>query len=110
MQPMIPVVEEVLVCSDLVMDLAGHRVRRGSREVRLGPTEFRLLHLFMQHPGRVFSREQLRRDIWGHDIHVEPRTIDVHIGRLRRALNGDGGIDPIRTVRSAGYMLVRQAG
>jgi two-component system phosphate regulon response regulator PhoB len=90
---------------DLVIDRAAHRVRRGPREVRLGPTEFRLLDYLMQHPGRVFSREQLLDAVWGSDVYVEARTVDVHIGRLRKALNeGDEG-DPIRTVRSAGYSL-----
>jgi two-component system phosphate regulon response regulator PhoB len=83
-------------------------VRRGGRDVHLGPTEFRLLRHFMQHPGRVFSREQLLDVVWGHDVYVEPRTVDVHIRRLRKALN-DGCAEPvtdlIRTVRSAGYAL-----
>jgi two-component system phosphate regulon response regulator PhoB len=73
--------------------------------VHLGPTEFRLLDYFMQHPGRVFSREQLLDAVWGSDVYVETRTVDVHIGRLRRALNIKGDEDPIRTVRSAGYSL-----
>jgi two-component system phosphate regulon response regulator PhoB len=80
-------------------------VRRGAHEVHLGPTEFRLLDYFMQHPGRVFSREQLLDAVWGSDVYVETRTVDVHIGRLRRALNVEGVDDPIRTVRSAGYSL-----
>ena len=87
------------------VDRAAHRVRRGERDVHLGPTEFRLLDHLIQHPGRVFSREQLLDAIWGSDVYVEARTVDVHIGRLRKALNEDGEHDPIRTVRSAGYAL-----
>jgi two-component system phosphate regulon response regulator PhoB len=90
---------------DLVIDRAAHRVKRGAREVHLGPTEFRLLDYLMQHPGRVFSREQLLDAVWGSDVYVEARTVDVHIGRLRKALNEGAGDDPIRTVRSAGYSL-----
>ncbi|WP_368414977.1 phosphate regulon transcriptional regulator PhoB [Falsiroseomonas sp.] len=90
---------------DIVMDQDAHRVTRGGRALHLGPTEYRLLEFFMQHPGRVFSREQLLDAVWGRDIHVEPRTVDVHIRRLRKAVNGDGDIDVIRTVRSAGYAL-----
>ena len=82
-----------------------HRVRRGTREVHLGPTEFRLLDHLMQHPGRVFSREQLLDAVWGSDVYVEVRTVDVHIGRLRKALIDGAEADPIRTVRSAGYSL-----
>ena len=94
---------------DLVIDRAAHRVRRGEREVRLGPTEFRLLDYLMQHPGRVFSREQLLDAVWGSDVYVEARTVDVHIGRLRKALNDGFEDDPIRTVRSAGYSLETEA-
>lgn len=90
---------------DIVIDRVAHRVRRGGREVHLGPTEFRLLDYLMQHPGRVFSREQLLDAVWGSDVYVEARTVDVHIGRLRKALNQDVETDPIRTVRSAGYSL-----
>jgi two-component system phosphate regulon response regulator PhoB len=90
---------------DIMIDRVAHRVRRGQSEVHLGPTEFRLLDYFMQHPGRVFSREQLLDAVWGSDVYVETRTVDVHIGRLRRALNCVGESDPIRTVRSAGYSL-----
>ena len=90
---------------DIVMDQDAHRVTRGGRALHLGPTEYRLLEFFMQHPGRVFSREQLLDAVWGRDIHVEPRTVDVHIRRLRKAVNGDGDVDVIRTVRSAGYAL-----
>jgi len=97
--------EETLRFDDLVMDLAGHRVRRAGRDIHLGPTEFRLLRHFLQHPGRVFSREQLLNMVWGHDVYVEPRTVDVHIRRLRKALNDETDSDLIRTVRSAGYAL-----
>ena len=90
---------------DITIDRVAHRVRRGAREVHLGPTEFRLLDYLMQHPGRVFSREQLLDAVWGSDVYVEARTVDVHIGRLRKALNQDIENDPIRTVRSAGYSL-----
>ena len=95
--------EEVLSRGDLSMDLARHQVRRGDRQVQLGPTEFRLLRHFLEHPGRVFSREQLLDAAWGRDAYVEQRTVDVHIRRLRKALNAAGEEDPIRTVRSAGY-------
>jgi two-component system phosphate regulon response regulator PhoB len=87
------------------MDLASHRVRRDGREVHLGPTEFRLLRYLLEHPGRVFSREQLLNGVWGRDVYVEPRTVDVHIRRLRKALTGPEETDLIRTVRSAGYSL-----
>ena len=97
--------EDKLRHGDLTIDRVAHRVKRGAEDVRLGPTEFRLLDHFMQHPGRVFSREQLLDAVWGSDVYVETRTVDVHIGRLRRALNRDGLDDPIRTVRSAGYSL-----
>ena len=79
------------------------RVRRANRDIHLGPTEYRLLDQLMQHPGRVFSREQLLDSVWGSDVYVEARTVDVHVGRLRKALNEPGEKDPIRTVRSAGY-------
>jgi two-component system, OmpR family, phosphate regulon response regulator PhoB len=87
------------------MDTAAHKVLRQGKAVPLGPTEFRLLRHFMEHPGRVFSREQLLDAVWGHDVYVELRTVDVHIRRLRKALNIDGLPDVIRTVRSAGYAL-----
>ena len=91
--------------ADIVIDRVAHRVRRAGQEVHLGPTEFRLLDHLMQHPGRVFSREQLLDAVWGSDVYVEARTVDVHVGRLRKALNAHGTQDPIRTVRSAGYSL-----
>jgi two-component system phosphate regulon response regulator PhoB len=90
---------------DIVIDRVAHRVRRAGEDIHLGPTEFRLLDYFMQHPGRVFSREQLLNAVWGSDVYVETRTVDVHIGRLRRALGRGVERDPIRTVRSAGYSL-----
>jgi two-component system, OmpR family, phosphate regulon response regulator PhoB len=90
---------------DIVIDRVAHRVRRSGQEIHLGPTEFRLLDHLMQHPGRVFSREQLLDAVWGSDVYVEARTVDVHVGRLRKALNVDGTVNPIRTVRSAGYSL-----
>jgi two-component system phosphate regulon response regulator PhoB len=97
--------EDCVRHGDITIDRVAHRVRRGDTEVHLGPTEFRLLDHFMQYPGRVFSREQLLDAVWGSDVYVETRTVDVHIGRLRRALNGSRQDDPIRTVRSAGYSL-----
>ena len=97
--------EEVLTCGDLVMDLASHRVMRGGRAVHLGPTEYRLLRYFLEHQGRVLSRDQLLDQVWGRDIFVEQRTVDVHIRRLRKALNGPKEADIIRTVRSAGYAI-----
>ena len=97
--------EGLLVVGDIEMDLASFRVRRAGTEVHLGPTEFRLLRHFMASPGRVFSREQLLNRVWGHDAPIEPRTVDVHIRRLRQAINVGGAPDLIRTVRSAGYSL-----
>jgi two-component system phosphate regulon response regulator PhoB len=98
--------EETLRYADVVMDLAAHRVSRGGKAVHLGPTEFRLLHHFMLYPGRVFSREHLLDRVWGPHAEVEMRTVDVHIRRLRKALNTDGCRDLVRTVRSVGYALV----
>jgi two-component system phosphate regulon response regulator PhoB len=97
--------EDRLQHGDIVVDRVAHRVRRADREIHLGPTEFRLLDYLMQHPRRVFSREQLLDAVWGSDVYVEARTVDVHIGRLRKALNQHVVDDPIRTVRSAGYSL-----
>ena len=94
-----------LAHGDIQMDLTGHRVTRAGRSVHLGPTEFRLLQFFLQHPGAVFSREELLNAVWGPDIYVEPRTVDVHIRRLRKALNANEDQDIIRTVRAAGYAL-----
>lgn len=90
---------------DILIDRVAHRVKKAGAEVHLGPTEFRLLDYLMQHPGRVFSREQLLDAVWGSDVYVEARTVDVHIGRLRKALGVSEADDPIRTVRSAGYSL-----
>ena len=94
-----------LAYHDLVMDQEAHRVTRNGRKLHLGPTEYRLLEFLLQRPGRVFSREQVLNAVWGPDLHVEPRTVDVHIRRLRRAVNGPGEVDLIRTVRAAGYAL-----
>jgi two-component system, OmpR family, phosphate regulon response regulator PhoB len=90
---------------DITMDLAAHRVQRNGRAIHLGPTEFRLLEFFMHHPKRVFSREELLDAVWGPDIHVEPRTVDVHIRRLRKSINAKDELDIVRTVRAAGYAL-----
>lgn len=90
---------------EITLDNVSHRVDRGGRAIHLGPTEYRLLRHFMENPGRVFSREQLLDAVWGHDVYVEPRTVDVHIRRLRKAINEKGETDYIRTVRSAGYAL-----
>jgi len=100
--------EDLVTFGDIIIDRAAHRVRRGDREVHLGPTEYRLLDHLIQHPGRVFSREQLLDAVWGSDVYVEARTVDVHVGRLRKALNDPDERDPIRTVRSAGYSLDEQ--
>ncbi|MBM3488144.1 MAG: phosphate regulon transcriptional regulatory protein PhoB [Alphaproteobacteria bacterium] len=99
------IADERLRVGDVEMDLAEFKVTRGSRPVALGPTEFRLLRFLMEHPGRVFSRDQLINAVWGHDAYVDERTVDVHIRRLRKALNGEGEDDLIRTVRAAGYAL-----
>jgi two-component system phosphate regulon response regulator PhoB len=92
---------------DIVLDSETHRVTRSEKPLKLGPTEFRLLSTFMEKPGRVWSREQLLDRVWGRDIYVDTRTVDVHIGRLRKALTVHGGTDPLRTVRGAGYALGR---
>jgi two-component system phosphate regulon response regulator PhoB len=96
---------EQLAHGDIEMDLSAHRVRRAGRPVALGPTEFRLLRHFLEHPGRVFSRERLLDSVWDHNPDIELRTVDVHVRRLRRALNEGGLPDRIRTVRSSGYSL-----
>jgi two-component system phosphate regulon response regulator PhoB len=96
-------VDDVLAVGEIVLDRANHRVKRAGRDVHLGPTEYKLLDHLMRHPGRVFSREQLLDAVWGSDVYVEARTVDVHVGRLRKALNEGAERDPIRTVRSAGY-------
>ena len=99
------VVGLVLTYDDIRLDSESHRVYRGDKVLKLGPTEFRLLTTFMEKPGRVWSREQLLDRVWGRDIYVDTRTVDVHIGRLRKALCAFGGEDPLRTVRGAGYAL-----
>ena len=99
------IASEIATFGDLVLDRETHRVHRANREVNLGPTEFRQLDCLMQRPGRVYSREQLLDLVWGRDVYVEARTVDVHIGRLRKAINRRGDRDPIRTVRAAGYAL-----
>jgi two-component system phosphate regulon response regulator PhoB len=98
---------EQLVFEDISMDTVGHKVQRAGKPVQLGPTEFRLLRHFLEHPGRVFSRERLLDSVWGRDSEIEIRTVDVHIRRLRKAINGETMPDVIRTVRSAGYALDR---
>lgn len=95
----------VLEFADIRLDGETHRVYRGNKVLKLGPTEFRLLATFMEKPGRVWSREQLLDRVWGREIYVETRTVDVHIGRLRKSLGEHGGDDPLRTVRGAGYAL-----
>ena len=90
---------------DIVLDAETHKVYRANAELKLGPTEFRLLSTFMERPGRVWSRDQLLDRVWGRDVYVDSRTVDVHVGRLRKALTKLGGSDPIRTVRGAGYSL-----
>lgn len=95
--------------ADIVLDAVAHKVTRGGKPVRLGPTEFRLLRHFMESPDRVFSREQLLDAVWGRDVYVEIRTVDVHIRRLRKVLNEGDQKDVIRTVRSAGYALDQDA-
>lgn len=102
-------VDETLSYADVVMDLANHRVVRNGEAVHLGPTEFRLLRHFMENPGRVFSRDQLLDAAWDRDAEVEPRTVDVHIRRLRKALNHADRADLIRTVRAFGYALDAEA-
>jgi two-component system phosphate regulon response regulator PhoB len=95
----------VLTFGDLELDREKRRVARSGQPIDLGPTEYRLLEFFLQHPGRVFSREQLLDGVWGRDIYIDERTVDVHIGRLRKVLNAGSAADPIRTVRGAGYAL-----
>jgi two-component system phosphate regulon response regulator PhoB len=96
---------ETLSFLDIVLDTTTFRVKRANKEIHLGPTEFRLLRHFMENPQRVFSREQLLDSVWGQNVYVEARTVDVHIRRLRKAINIEGTEDVIRTVRSAGYAL-----
>src|SRR5690606_9821646 len=103
--------EKIMTFSDIKMDVAGHKVTRGDNEVHLSPTEVSLLRYFMEHPNRVFSREQLLDAVWVHDIYVESRTVDVHVRRLRKGLDYNGSQpDVIRTIRSAGYALEEPTG
>ena len=101
---------ETLDYADIVIDLAQHKVSRAGQGIHLGPTEFRLLKTLMEKPGRVFSRERLLDLVWGRDVYVEDRTVDVHIRRLRKALNEGGGQDLIRTVRGEGYAIDQDKG
>jgi two-component system phosphate regulon response regulator PhoB len=98
-------VGQVLTFDDIELDAETHRVMRNDLELKLGPTEFRLLATFMEKAGRVLSREQLLDRVWGRDVYVDSRTVDVHVGRLRKVLTQHGGVDPVRTVRGAGYAL-----
>lgn len=98
-------VGQVLTFDDIVLDAETHRVTRAENPLKLGPTEFRLLTTFMEKPGRVWSRDMLLDRVWGRDIYVDTRTVDVHVGRLRKVLTQHGGSDPVRTVRGAGYAL-----
>jgi two-component system phosphate regulon response regulator PhoB len=98
-------VADVLGFGDIAIDREKKRVTRGGRPIDLGPTEYRLLEFLMERPGRVFSREQLLDGVWGSDIYIDERTVDVHVGRLRKALNRGDEVDPIRTVRGSGYAL-----
>ncbi|RYH03144.1 phosphate regulon transcriptional regulatory protein PhoB [Salipiger sp. IMCC34102] len=98
-------VGQVLAYDDILLDAETHRVTRDGDMLKLGPTEFRLLSTFMEKPGRVWSRDQLLDRVWGRDIYVDTRTVDVHVGRLRKILTAHGGADPLRTVRGAGYAL-----
>jgi two-component system phosphate regulon response regulator PhoB len=98
-------VADVLAHGDIELDREKKRVSRGGREIELGPTEYRLLEFLMERPGRVFSREQLLDGVWGSEVYIDERTVDVHVGRLRKALNRGRDVDPIRTVRGAGYAL-----
>lgn len=98
-------VGQILNYEDIILNAETHKVSRGEETIKLGPTEFRLLSTFMEKPGRVWSRDQLLDRVWGRDIYVDTRTVDVHIGRLRKALCQYGGTDPVRTVRGAGYAL-----
>ena len=102
-------IASVLSVSDINLDREAHKVMRGGREVRLGPTEFKLLEFLMESPGRVFSRAQLLDGVWGNDVYVDERTVDVHIGRLRKSINRGRDKDPIRTVRGAGYAFGERA-
>ena len=99
------VLSSVLKIGDIVLDREAHRVHRKEKEIKLGPTEFKLLEFMMQHPGRVFSRGQLLDNVWGETIYIDERTVDVHVGRLRKAINLDQLPDDIRTIRGSGYAI-----
>ena len=103
-------VANVLAFGDIALDREKKRVSRSGRPVDLGPTEYRLLEFLMERPGRVFSRSQLLDGVWGNEIYIDERTVDVHVGRLRKAINRGHSADPIRTVRGAGYALNDQFG
>ncbi len=96
-------IADILAQGDVELDRVQHRVRRSGRDLHLGPTEFKLLEFLMRNPGRVFSREQLLDGVWGRDVYIDERTVDVHVGRLRKAVHRDGMSDPIRTIRGTGY-------
>lgn len=98
-------IEDIVIFKDLKIDRLSRRVYRGDNQIKLGPTEYNLLNFFIKNPSRVYSREQLLNQVWGNAIYVETRTVDVHIRRLRKAINLEGKVDLIRTVRSAGYAL-----
>jgi two-component system phosphate regulon response regulator PhoB len=98
-------ISSMLAIGDIQLDREKKRVSRSGRDIYLGPTEFRLLEFLMENPGRVYSREQLLNSVWGHDIYIDERTVDVHVGRLRKALNRRHELDPIRTVRGSGYAI-----
>jgi two-component system phosphate regulon response regulator PhoB len=101
---------ETLTLGEIALDRVKKRVSRGGRDVELGPTEYRLLEYLMERPGRVFTREQLLDGVWGSDVYIDERTVDVHVGRLRKALNRGRDTDPIRTVRGSGYSIDERFG
>ena len=101
-------VANILKAGEIELDRDTRRVRRAGREIHLGPTEFKLLEFLMRSPGRVFAREQVLNGVWGHDVYVDERTVDVHVGRLRKAINRGRERDPIRTVRGSGYSFDEQ--
>ncbi|GIK79630.1 MAG: phosphate regulon transcriptional regulator PhoB [Pseudorhodoplanes sp.] len=103
-------VADVLSLGEIQLDRVRKRVTRGGRDIDLGPTEYRLLEFLMERPGRVFTREQLLDGVWGSEVYIDERTVDVHVGRLRKALNRGNDVDPIRTVRGAGYSIDERFG
>jgi two-component system phosphate regulon response regulator PhoB len=103
-------VADLLTLGEIVLDRVTKRVSRGGRDIELGPTEYRLLEYLMERPGRVFTREQLLDGVWGRDVYIDERTVDVHVGRLRKAINRAGEADPIRTVRGSGYSIDERFG